>query len=132
MKYLLDTDICSYIIRKHSRNAIEKLKLIPLGEIGISMMTVCEFELGIQGSEQPERLRKAIEDFLKPFVVLDFQQNDAVEYGKIEFYLMKKGIRIGDFDTLIASQAKARDLILVTNNVKHFKRIPDIQVETWA
>lgn len=95
MKYMLDTDVCSYIIRKRSRTAIAKLKQIPLGEVAISIMTVCEFELGIQGSENQERLRGAIEDFLKPFDILDFQINDAMEYGRVEFFLREKGYGLG-------------------------------------
>lgn len=67
MIYLLDTDICSYIIRKRPRNLIDKFKSIPLGEIGLSVVTICEFESGIPGSSHPEKLRSAINTFLSPF-----------------------------------------------------------------
>ena len=77
MKYLLDTDICSYVIRKKSRTLIDKFKSIPLGDIGISVITICEFESGIPGSDDPERLRWAINAFLAPFTIVDFQQSDA-------------------------------------------------------
>ena len=131
MKYLLDTDICSYIIRKRPKSLIEKFKSISLGEIGISVITVCEFESGIPGSNQPEKLRSAINTFLAPFSIIDFQQTDAVSFGVVDSYLQAKGTPIGDMDTMIASQALSRGLILVTNNVKHYSRVPHLSYESW-
>jgi tRNA(fMet)-specific endonuclease VapC len=131
MKYLLDTDICSYIIRKRPKSLIEKFKSISLGEIGISVITVCEFESGIPGSNQPEKLRSAINTFLAPFSIIDFQQIDAVSFGVVDSYLQAKGTPIGDMDTMIASQALSRGLILVTNNVKHYSRVPHLSYESW-
>lgn len=131
MKYLLDTDICSYIIRKRPQNLIEKFKSIPLGEIGISVISICEFESGIPGSSRPEKIRSAIDAFLAPFSIIDFEQADAISFGVIDSYLRSKGIPIGDMDTMIASQAVARGLILVTNNVKHYSRVPTLTYESW-
>jgi tRNA(fMet)-specific endonuclease VapC len=131
MRYLLDTDICSYIIRKRPQNLIDKFKSIHLGEIGISVITVCEFESGIPGSSHPEKLRSAIDTFLSPFSILDFQQTDAISFGIIDSSLKLKGTPIGDMDTMIASQALSRGLILVTNNVKHYSRIPHLTYESW-
>jgi len=131
MKYLLDTDICSYIIRKRPKSVIEKFKSIPLGDIGISVITMCEFESGIPGSSNPEKLRTAIDTFLSPFSIVEFHQSDAQAFGKIDHYLQSKGIPIGDMDTLIASQALSRELILITNNVKHYSRVPGLKYESW-
>lgn len=131
MKYLLDTDICSYIIKKRPQSVIDKFKSIPLGDIGISVITVCEFESGIPGSSNPEKLRSAIDTFLSPFSIVDYQQSDAIAFGKIDYFLQSKGIPIGDMDTLIASQALSRGLILITNNVKHYSRVPGIIYEAW-
>ncbi|HLP15246.1 MAG TPA: type II toxin-antitoxin system VapC family toxin [Bacteroidota bacterium] len=131
MKYMLDTDICSYIIRKRPQHIIEKFKKIPLGDIGISVITVCEFESGIPGSAHPEKLRSTIDTFLAPFGIIDFQQADARAFGIIDSYLRQKGIPIGDMDTLIASQALSRGLILVTKNMKHYSRIPHLLFESW-
>lgn len=131
MKYLLDTDICSYIIRKRPKSVIEKFKSIPLGDIGISVITVCEFESGIPGSANPDKLRSAIDTFLSPFNIVDFQQSDAIVFGKIDYFLQSNGIPIGDMDTLIASQAISRELILITNNVKHYSRVPGLTYESW-
>jgi tRNA(fMet)-specific endonuclease VapC len=131
MIYLLDTDICSYIIRKRPRSLIEKFRNIPLGEIGLSVVTICEFESGIPGSSHPEKLRSAINTFLSPFSIIDFQQTDAVSFGIIDSYLRAKGTPIGDMDTMIASQALSRGLILVTNNIKHYSRIPHLKYESW-
>ena len=131
MRYLLDTDICSYIIRQRPRSLIDKFKSIPLGEIGISVITICEFESGIPGSAHPEKLRSAIDTFLSPFSIIDFQQTDAISFGALDFYLQSKGIPIGDMDTMIASQAISRKLVLVTNNVKHYSRVPNLTYESW-
>ena len=131
MKYLLDTDICSYIIRKRPHNLIDKFKSIPLGEIGISVITICEFESGIPVSSHPEKLRTAIDTFLSPFTIIDFQQTDAISFGVIDSSLQSKGVPIGDMDTMIASQAISRGLILVTNNVKHYSRVPKLTYESW-
>jgi tRNA(fMet)-specific endonuclease VapC len=131
MKYLLDTDICSYIIRKRPRHLIDQFKSLALGDMGISVITVCEFESGVPGSAHPEKLQSTIETFLAPFEIIDFQQSDARAFGRIDSYLRLKGIPIGDMDTLIASQALARELILVTNNVKHYSRVPGLTVESW-
>jgi tRNA(fMet)-specific endonuclease VapC len=131
MKYLLDTDICSYIIRKRPETLIKKFKSIPLGEIGISVITICEFESGIPGSAHSEKLRSAIDTFLSPFSIIDFQQTDAISFGIIDSYLQSKGIPIGDMDAMIASQAISRGLILVTNNVKHYSRVRNLTYESW-
>jgi tRNA(fMet)-specific endonuclease VapC len=131
MKYMLDTDICSYIIRKRPHHLIEKFKSIPLGEIGISVITVCEFESGLPGSANPEKLRSTIDAFLAPFSIIDFQQVDARSFGIIDSYVRHHGIPIGDMDTLIASQALSRGLILVTNNAKHYSRVPHLSYESW-
>ncbi|MGE5313626.1 MAG: type II toxin-antitoxin system VapC family toxin [Acidobacteriota bacterium] len=131
MKYLLDTDICSYIIRKRPRHFIETFKSLPLGDIGISIITVCEFESGIPRSSQPEKLRASIDTFLAPFGILTYEQIDARAFGGIDSYLRDHGIPIGDMDTLIASQALARGLILVTNNVRHYARVPGLAFESW-
>jgi len=131
MKYLLDTDICSYIIRKRPKSVIDKFKSIPLGDIGISVITVCEFESGIPGSSNPEKLRSAIDTFLSPFSIVEYLQSDAIAFGKVDYFLQSKGIPIGDMDTLIASQAISRELILITNNVKHYSRVPGLKYESW-
>lgn len=131
MKYLLDTDICSYLIRKHPKSVIDKFKSIPLGDIGISVITICEFESGIPGSSNPDKLRAAIATFLSPFSIVDYQQSDAIAFGKVDACLQSKGVPIGDMDTLIASQAVSRELILITNNIKHYSRVPGLQHESW-
>lgn len=131
MKYLLDTDICSYIIRKRPRSVIDRFKKVPIGEIGISVITICEFEAGIPGSTHPEKLRSAIDTFLSPFTIVEFRQTDAMAFGRIDHQLRSQGTPIGDMDTLIASQAVARELILITNNVRHYSRVPHLTYESW-
>lgn len=131
MTYLLDTDICSYIIRKRPKSVIDKFKRIQLGDIGISVITVCEFASGIPGSSNPDKLRSAIDTFLSPFSIVEYHQSDAIAFGKVDYFLQSKGVPIGDLDTLIASQALSRGLILITNNVKHYSRVPGLKYESW-
>jgi tRNA(fMet)-specific endonuclease VapC len=131
MTYLLDTDICSYIIRKRSPGILGKFRNVPIGDIGISVVTICEFESGIPGSSDPAKLRSAIDTFLAPFDILNFEQGDARAFGAIDAALRTKGNPIGDMDTMIASQAIARGLVLVTNNARHYSRVPGLLFETW-
>jgi len=83
-------------------------------------------------SRYPDRNRIALLEFLLPFALLDFDQAAAVEYGRIRLLLESKGQPIGPMDLLLAAQAKAHDLILVTNNEKEFARIEGLRLENWA
>ena len=83
-------------------------------------------------SSNPEKNQEAIDKFLTPLVILDFDFNATIEYGKICAYLEKKGTPIGPLDTLIAAHAKSQDLTLITNNVREFERIPSLKIENWT
>jgi len=130
--YLLDTNIVIYCIKEKPHNVILKLKKKRKDDIYISSITIAELEFGIENSKFPERNRVSLIEFLSIFTILPFDDKDAAEYGKIRMFLKKKGQIIGPMDLLLASQAKARSMILVTNNVKEFKRIPEIEIENWV
>ena len=104
-----------------------------IGNIGISSITIAELEYGIakSKSKHKEENRVALLEFLLPFKFIDFNQNDAYEYGRIRQDLQSKGKIIGNMDILIGSQAVSRELILVTNNEKEFKRIENLEIENW-
>ncbi len=132
MKYLLDTNICIYIIKKKPEKVIGRFLKYKPGDIVISSITVAELNYGIEKSNKPDANTVALREFLQPLIILDYMQNDSEAYGKIRADLERKGIPIGAMDLLIASQALSRDLILVTNNEKEFKRVKGIRIENWT
>ncbi|MFC1582196.1 type II toxin-antitoxin system VapC family toxin [Planctomycetota bacterium] len=132
MKYLIDTNICIYLIKRKPPEVIQKLKRLHMDTIGISAITVSELEYGIEKSAHTEQNRIALLEFLVPFTILDYDQEASSEYGRIRTALEKKGKPIGAMDLLIAAHAKSKGLILVTNNEKEFKRVEGLQVENWV
>jgi len=132
MEYLLDTNICIYIIKKKPINVFEKFKSLLIGSIGISSITLAELQYGIMKSSYPEKNQEALDLFLTPLEILDFDYLATVQYGKIRSELEKKGTPIGPLDTLIAAHAKSLDSTLVTNNEKEFERIDGLKIEKWA
>ena len=130
--YLLDTNICIYIINKKPIEVLSRLKKKASKDIYISSITVAELEHGVEKSNYPERNKVALVEFLSLFQILYYTDVDAFYYGKIRSNLEKKGQIIGTMDMLIASQTLSHDLILVTNNTKEFERIETIRLENWT
>jgi tRNA(fMet)-specific endonuclease VapC len=131
MKFLLDTNICIYIIKKRPADVINRFKNIDPGDIAISSITLAELQFGVMKSSDPVRNQEALNKFITPLEIVDFDYFDTLEYGKTRAYLESKGTPIGPLDTLIASQALSKGLILVSNNLKEFSRIPDLVMENW-
>jgi len=132
MKYLLDTNICIYIIKKKPETVIKKFTKLRPGSVAISSITLSELYYGVIKSSKPNENMIALQEFISPLIVLDFTEQDALFYGKIRADLEKKGKPIGAMDLLIASIAKSKELILVSNNVREFSRISDLKVENWV
>ncbi|MBN1625678.1 MAG: type II toxin-antitoxin system VapC family toxin [Deltaproteobacteria bacterium] len=132
MHYMLDTDICIYIIKKKPAQVLQRLKKSAISDIAISSITLSELEYGIAKSSQPEQNRAALIGFLAPLEIVHFDEKAAFHYGKIRSLLESEGKMIGAMDLLIASHARSLSLTLVTNNVKEFKRIPKLQLENWV
>jgi tRNA(fMet)-specific endonuclease VapC len=132
MKYLIDTNICIYVMNKRPKKIIQKFKQFEPGEIGISTITVSELQYGIAKSKHQERNQLRLREFLAPLEILDYDEEAAEAYGDIRFQLEKRGRPIGPLDLLIAAQAASRGLILVTNNDKEFNRIKKVKVENWT
>jgi tRNA(fMet)-specific endonuclease VapC len=132
MKYLLDSNICIYLIKQQPREVIDKFQGIIPGEIAISSVTVAEMMYGVGKSQHIERNKTALELFLAPLEMVDFDFKAAQHYGVIRAYLEKMGTPIGAYDLMIAAHALSLGLILVTNNEREFQRIPDLIVENWV
>ena len=132
MKFLLDTNICIYIIKQKPREVLQKFNTYRVGDIGVSSITVAELEFGVQKSQFPARNQQALTQFLLPLKIVDFDRAAAIVYGDIRATLEKQGTPIGSLDTLIAAHAVSLDVTLVTNNVKEFNRISNLQLENWV
>lgn len=130
--YLLDTDICIYIIKKKYPSLTQKVMKQGPFTIALSAVTVAELEYGVAKSLYPKRNRDTLLEFLTPFEIIPFSELDCENLGFLRAYLHKKGIPIGPYDLQIASQCISRDFCLVTNNVTEFKRVPGLKIENWT
>lgn len=131
-KYLLDTNICIYIIKNKPAKVLAKFKKLRKSYIAISAITLAELEYGIFKSGSPEKNQIALAKFLCYIKVLPFDTEVTFHYGQIRVDLEKKGKIIGPMDMLIAAHALAKNMTLVTNNIKEFQRIKDLKIENWA
>ena len=132
MKYLIDTNICIYIMNNHPPEVLEKFKLIGVGEVGISSISVSELHYGACKSNKTKQNIKRLEEFLYPFEILAYDESASREYGKIRSQLEKKGQIIGPLDMLIAAHAISKRLTIITNNTKEFKRVKLLKIENWV
>lgn len=132
IRYLLDTNICIYLIRKKPTRVLRKLQRIQVSEIGISSITLSELEYGAAKSARPERNKLALTQFLAPIEILPYDDRAALRYGPVRAHLERKGTPIGSLDLLIAAHALSLGCVLVTNNESEFKRIPGLKVENWT
>ena len=131
MRYLLDPDICIHLIRYKPEQLLQKLTSLPVGDVGVSSITVAELHYGAQKSSRPKQNADALAMFLLPLVVADFDYQAAEVYGPIRAHLETAGKPIGPLDTLIAAHAVSLGVVLVTNNTGEFARVPQLRVETW-
>jgi tRNA(fMet)-specific endonuclease VapC len=131
VKYLLDTDICSYIIKKPElvRRRFERASA---GDIAISAITWAELHAWVSLSSKPETRILSLQKMFAPIAVLPFTPQDASHHGVIRKHLKDQGQLIGALDMLIAAHAVSRGLTIVTNNVDHFSRVPDLRIENWV
>ena len=132
--YMLDTNICIYVISKNHRNSIAVDNVAKhIGEdLCISSVTLSELEYGICKSIDPDKNRKALYQFLSSIPVIDYDSEAAKEYGDIRSSLEKAGTPIGPLDMMIAAHARSRGYVLVTNNSREFDRVSNLRVENWA
>ena len=132
MTYMLDTNICIYAMKNRPEKVLQRLKDELDNGICISSITLAELEYGMKHSSDPAKNGVALLRFLLPMSVLPFGPTAASEYGEIRAYLQRKGTHIGPLDILIAGHAKAENLVLVTNNVREFERVPGFHLENWT
>ncbi len=132
IKYLLDTNICIYIIKQKPITVIQRFRSLGVSEVGISSITLSELEYGVSKSERVAQNKLALAQFSAPLEIMDYDDLAAREYGSIRARLEQLGTPIGAQDMLIGAHALALNCILVTNNVKEFARIPGLSIENWT
>ena len=128
MRYMLDTNICIYIIKNKPESVIKELKRHDPKEICISAITYAELIHGVEKSMAVDKNRLALTLLLSNIEVLDFDINAANNYGKIRTYLEKQGTPIGPLDMMIAAHAQSLGYSILTNNIKEFFRVPNLGV----
>lgn len=130
--YILDTDICIYLIKKFPPQVIKKFKTLSPGDVGISSVTMAELCYGANNSQYPDKNLAALQNFVLPLEVLPFDDRAANVYGEVRSLLEKQGATIGALDLMIAAHTKSLDITLVTNNIKEFSRVPSLKVANWV
>ena len=131
MTYLLDTNICIYIINEKPLQVLQRLIQTGRESLAISTVTVAELAFGIAKSKR-EGSRIKLENFLSQFPIVDWNQEAAWMYGNVRKALEAKGQRIGERDLLLACQALALDATMVTNNTREFERVDGLKWENWV
>ena len=132
MKYMLDTNVCIYLIKRKPVPVLERFKQADVSEISISSITLSEMFYGVSKSSKPEQNFMALTQFVAPLEILPFGGEAAQYYGELRAHLEKEGTPIGSLDMLIAAHALSIAGILATNNEKEFKRVPNLNIENWV
>lgn len=131
MKYLLDTNICIALIRQKPTALLQRLTSLQPDEVGISSITVAELSCGAAKSSHPEQNMSALEQFILPLDLTDFDQKAARAYSQIRATLEHNGGVLGSMDMLIAAHAISLNVILVTNYTRGFQRVRGLVIEDW-
>jgi tRNA(fMet)-specific endonuclease VapC len=130
LKYLLDTNIVIYTMKNRPQRVKRRFQQHH-GQMGISTVTIGELAFGAEHSQQAERNLADLEALAARLEVLPFDNQAAYHFGQIRAALYRTGQPIGPYDMMIAGQARAAGLKLVTNNVKEFERVPGLLLENW-
>ena len=132
MKYMLDTDICIYIIKSRPELVARRFRNTPVDALCISAITYAELMNGAKESAQVEANIAKLTELARELKVLPFDVDAATAYGDVRSRLERRGEPIGVNDLLIAAHALQRDLILVSNNAKESCRVEGLRLENWA
>jgi tRNA(fMet)-specific endonuclease VapC len=132
MQYMLDTNICIYIIKRKPQAVIERFLQTEISKIGISSITLSELFFGVSKSSKPDQNKIALTQFIAPLEIMPYEDQAAQCYGDLRAYLERQGKTIGSLDMLIAAHALSINSTLVTNNEKEFIRIPNLKIDNWV
>ena len=132
MRYLLDTNICIYIVNNRPEGVRKRFAFAAVGDVGMSVITYGELTWGAEASSKARENLQRLRAFARIVTPLDLPSDAAGHYGEIRAALQKKGAPIGPNDLWIAAHARAAGLILVSNNEREFRRVARLKVENWA
>jgi len=131
LKFMLDTNICIFTLKNKPGGVRERFNL-NTDRMCISAVTLMELIYGAEKSQAPERDLAVVEGFVSRLAVLDYDAQAAVHTGQIRAELARKGTPVGPYDQMIAGHARSQGLIVVTNNLREFERIPGLRTEDWC
>lgn len=131
-RYMLDTDTCSYIMKRSSDVLLKRLQKVPPEDVCISVITKSELLYGVELSPRRQQDELALNAFLGYVEVLDLEDQASVHYAQIRADLKRSGRMIGANDLFIAAHARGLGLTLVTNNTKEFGRVRNLRTENWT
>lgn len=131
-RYMLDTDTCSYVMKRSNDELLMRLQKTPVSDVCISVITKSELLFGVELSPRRQQDEAALIAFLRYAEVLDFPEEAAPHYAKIRAHLKAQGTMIGANDLFIAAHARSLGLTLVTNNTREFGRVPNLAMENWT
>lgn len=129
--YMLDTNICIYIIKKQPASVLERFEQLPFGSVSMSLVTYGELEYGALRSNNSNKALNTLEEIKNYIPVLPIEVNVAKHYADIRADLAKKGSPIGNNDLWIAAHARALGHTVVSNNIKEFERVENLHLENW-
>ena len=132
MNYMLDTNICIYVIKHKPPSVLQRFHDHIKDGLCISSITLAELSHGVEKSEQREKNAGALLHLVDLLKIVPFDNHAAYEYGKICAFLQSQGTPIGTMDMLIAAHARLHGFVLITNNVREFSRVPGLIVENWC
>ncbi len=131
-RFMLDTDICSYIMKRANDALLRRLRKTPVSDVCISVITKSELLYGVEISPRRQQDEAALEALLQYVEVMDFLSDAAKDYAEIRGHLKTRGTMIGANDLFIAAHARSLGLTLVTNNTREFARVPKLKIENWV
>jgi len=132
LKYILDTNICIYIAKQKPIEVLKHFETLDVGEVGMSMITHAELLYGAKRSQQPQKSVETLEQLTSLIPVQPLNDSVANHYADIRANLASKGTMIGNNDLWIAAHVRSMGKILVSNNLKEFKRVQDLKLENWV
>lgn len=131
-RFMLDTDTCSYIMKRSNPAVLKRLNTVPVADVCMSVVTKAELLYGVEVSPRRAQDATALDAFLPYVATIDYTEVAAPHYAAIRADLKRRGALIGANDLLIAAHARSLGLTLVTNNTAEFSRVTGLTIENWT
>ncbi len=132
LRYMLDTDICSYVMKRSNDLLLKRLQRVPVSDVCVSVITKSELLYGVEVSPRRQQDETALKAFLGYVELLEFSDEASSHYAQVRAHLKRLGTMIGSNDLFIAAHARSLGLTLVTHNTREFGRVPRLAIEDWT